>query len=235
LLPELRHYFNDDDTDGRFWSAWSALLLGDHSAIEVLKQFFTPKSPYFEQTLQLVLRVMDVTTAHSWLQTLAQFPDTLRYVIQGAGIIGDPSYIPWLIKQMENEEAARVAGESFSMITGVDLASENMEGEWPEGFEVGPTENPENEDVDMDPDEDNPWPNVPVVSSWWDRNNQQFTEGVRYLAGKLITEDSCVNVLKTGYQRQRAAAALELAIIKPNQPLFEVRAPAVRQKKLLNC
>jgi uncharacterized protein (TIGR02270 family) len=110
-----------------------------------------------------------------------------------------------------------------------------MEGEWPEGFEAGPTENPEDEDVDMDPDEDNPWPNASVISSWWDRNNQQFTEGVRYLAGKLITEDSCVNVLKTGYQRQRAAAALELAIIQPNQPLFEVRAPAVRQKKLLNC
>jgi hypothetical protein len=40
------------------------------------------------------------------------------------------------------------------MITGVDIAYEDLEGEWPEGFEAGPTENPENENVAMDPDED---------------------------------------------------------------------------------
>ena len=34
----------------------------------------------------------------------------------------------------------------------------------------------------------------------------------------------------TGYQRQRAAAALELAILKPGRPLFEVRAPGWRQQ-----
>jgi hypothetical protein len=40
------------------------------------------------------------------------------------------------------------------MITGVDIAYEDLEGVWPEGFEAGPTENPENENVAMDPDED---------------------------------------------------------------------------------
>ena len=31
-------------------------------------------------------------------------------------------------------------GESFTLITGVDIAFEDLEGEWPEGFEAGPTE-----------------------------------------------------------------------------------------------
>jgi len=53
-------------------------------------------------------------------------------------------------------ELARVAGEAFTMITGVDIAYEDLEGAWPEGFVAGPTEDPEDENVAMDPDEDLP-------------------------------------------------------------------------------
>lgn len=42
------------------------------------------------------------------------------------------------------------------VITIVDIAYDDLEGEWPEGFEAGPTENSEDEDVAMDPDEDLP-------------------------------------------------------------------------------
>ena len=37
------------------------------------------------------------------------------------------------------------------MMTGVDLVDEALEGAWPEGFEAGPTEDPEDEDVDILP------------------------------------------------------------------------------------
>jgi hypothetical protein len=40
-------------------------------------------------------------------------------------------------------------------------------------------------------------------------------------------------VLRIGKQRQRAAAALELAIRQPGTPLVEVRARGVRQKQML--
>jgi hypothetical protein len=40
-------------------------------------------------------------------------------------------------------------------------------------------------------------------------------------------------ILRYGYQRQRAAAALELAMMHPSQPLFNVKAPGFRQQKLL--
>jgi len=48
-----------------------------------------------------------------------------------------------------------------------------------------------------------------------------------------ITPESLHLALKNGYQRQRAAAALELAILKPGRSLFEVRAPGWRQQQLL--
>ena len=41
------------------------------------------------------------------------------------------------------------------------------------------------------------------------------------------------DVLRNGRQRQRAAAALELALQQPGQPLFEVRAPGFRQQQPL--
>jgi len=53
------------------------------------------------------------------------------------------------------------------------------------------------------------------------------------LAGTAYLDRVTCLALKNGYQRQRAAAALELAILKPGRPLFEVRAPGFRQQQLL--
>jgi uncharacterized protein (TIGR02270 family) len=115
----------------------------------------------------------------------------------------------------------------------VDLAYQDLEGEWPEGFEAGPTENPEDEDVGLDADEDLPWPEPPLVQQWWDDNKARFRGGQRYLLGEPVSIAHCQKVLQTGFQRQRSAAALELALLQPDQPLFETRAPGFRQLRTL--
>jgi len=223
-----------DDTGCRFWAAWSAVLLGERNAVESLKTFATLDSCYREQSLQLVLRVMDSREAQPWLKGLAAYPEALRYVIIGTGVVGDPLIMPWLFEQMENSDLARVAGETFSMITGVDIAYEDLEGEWPEGFEAGPTDNPEDDDVAMDADEDLPWPNHQLIQVWWQKNQQRFQPGTRYLCGQPITVENCQRVLRKGYQRQRRAAALELALLQREAPVFNTSAPGFRQQKLLN-
>ena len=103
----------------------------------------------------------------------------------------------------------------------------------PGGFEAGPTENPEDENVEMDPDENLPWPDQDLIKKWWSARQGNFAKGSRYLLGQPISTESLRLALKNGYQRQRAAAALELAILKPGRPLFEVRAPGFRQQQLL--
>jgi uncharacterized protein (TIGR02270 family) len=130
---------------------------------------------------------------------------------------------------------ARVAGEAFTMITGIDIAYEDLEGEWPDGFEAGPTEDPEDDNVEMDADENLPWPNPELIQKWWSTHKGEFQNGVRYLLGKPISTEWLQDVLRNGRQRQRAAAALELAIRQPGQPLFEVRAPGFRQQQLLRA
>jgi len=233
IIPLLHQRFKDNDTTCQFWAVWSAVLLGDKVAIDILGSFATPGSPFLEQAMRLILRVLGTAEATKWLNDFTQSPKVLRYALLGAGIIGDPLYVPWLIRLMAIPEVARVAGEAFVMITGVDLADDNLEGEWPAGFEVGPTDNPEDEDVAMDPDEDLPWPEQSLIHSWWEKNKNQFQAGVRHLAGRPATVEHCKHVLNTGLQRQRRAAALELALLEPDKPLFNTCAPGYRQQHLL--
>ena len=233
LLPTLKDHTKEDDTNCRFSAAWSATLLGDASIVPVLRSIAESEEPHAEKACCMALRLMHLSDAHVWLQELSKNPNLQRLAVTGYGVIGDPMSVPWLIRMMEVEELARVAGESFTMITGVDIAYEDLEGEWPEGFEAGPTEAPEDEDVELDPDEDLPWPEPELISGWWSKDKGGFRNGTRYLLGKPISPDQCQHVLIHGYQRQRSAAAIELAMVHPGQPLFEVRAPGFRQKQIL--
>ena len=51
--------------------------------------------------------------------------------------------------------------------------------------------------------------------------------------GKPIGPETLQDALKNGFQRQRTAAAVELAMGNPGSVLFECRAPGIRQEKLL--
>jgi len=233
LLPYLGESLRAENIGCRYSAAWSAALLGDTQALSVLRSVAQIALPYREEAIEMALRRMDLPSAHSWQRELAQRLDSIRLAVIGTGVTGDPVSAPWLMEQMRIPALARVAGEAFSMITGVDIAHEDLEGEWPEGFEAGPTENPEDENVDMDPDGDLPWPNPDLIQGWWVKNKGRFRNGTRYLLGQPIAYEHLQQVLRTGFQRQRAAAAIELAVLRPGQPLFEVRAPGFRQQQML--
>jgi uncharacterized protein (TIGR02270 family) len=229
----LRNNLSDDDDGIRFSTTWSASLKGNSEAVEVLKSFVKPESPYQEKALSMVLRRMEQAAALSWQKHLAIVPETIRLAVIGAGIIGDPVLVPWLIAQMKTPALARVAGEAFTMITGVDIELEEMRGTGPEGFNAGPSDDPNDDNIAMDADLDLPWPNAESLTRWWERSNGYFPAGSRYILGKPVSGDHLRQILKTGLQRQRAAAALELAIMQPGQPLFNVRAPGFRQLEIL--
>jgi uncharacterized protein (TIGR02270 family) len=233
LLPLLKEHLNSQDDDSRFYAAWSAALLGDTASVGVLCEIALSIGPRAERATNTALRQMNLSEAQAWLRGLPDDPGYQRLAVIGAGVIGDPVLIPWLIQMMEDPELARVAGESFTMITGIDIAYEDLEGECPEGFEAEPTESPEDEDVELDSDEDLSWPEPGLISDWWTKNKGQFRDGTRYLIGQPISAEHCQQVLRSGFQRQRTAAALELAMLDPGQPLFEVRAPGFRQQQIL--
>lgn len=234
LLNAVQSHFVETDNKCLFYAAWSAALLGDTSSVGILRRIAESNSPYAQKAGDLAVRLMMLSEAHSWLKTLSNMPDQQCLAINGYGALGDPEAIPLLMEYMVVPELARPAGEAFSMITGVDIAYEDLEGEWPDGFEAGPTEEPEDEEVEMDPDEDLPWPAPELIRNWWHQHKSEFKNGSRYLLGKPISKDSLQHGLVHGFQRQRASAAIELALQNPTAALFEVRAPGFRQQKILS-
>src|SRR5262249_40299589 len=147
------------DPTVRFWAAWSNVLLnGRRDAVAYLQGVAESNEPESIRAAQMAMRRLAPNDAKTWLKRLVKELDLKRLAIVAAGAFADPEVVPFLIDQMNDPEAARVAGESFSLITGADLGRDKLKGEKPEGFEAGPTDNPEDEDVAMDPDEHLPWP-----------------------------------------------------------------------------
>jgi uncharacterized protein (TIGR02270 family) len=141
--------------------------------------------------------------------------------------------VPWLIGHIADLKTTRLAGEAFSLITGLDLAWLDLEVKPPQNFESGPNDDPNDPNVDMDEDDGLPWPDAVKLQAWWQANSQRFQPGMRYFMGQPLNRDHCLRVLKEGFQRQRIAAALYLSLLNPGTPLFEWRSPGRRQRRLL--
>ena len=225
----------DEDVSCYFWAAHSAVLLGERGrAIDVLKEISLREGLCRARALRLVLKFLDETQARLLLKALASDPANIRLLIQGAGIAGDFHYVPWLIKQMEDLKLNRLAGEAFSLITGLDLAYLDLDRKPPENFESGPNNDPDDPDVSMDADESLPWPDPGKIRAWWEANGPRFHEGVRYFMGEPVSLQNCMLVLREGYQRQRIAAAEYLCLLQPGMLLFPTSAPAWRQERWLS-
>jgi len=223
-----------EDPACRFWAAWSAVLLGDKQrGLEVIAGLASVPGPFRPRAFQLAVQAMGVTAAHELLQAVAGDPASTRWLIRGSGLAGDAGYVRWLMDFMADDRFARLAGEAFSFITGADLAWLDLERKPPENFDPGPNDDPNDPNVDMDEDEGLPWPDRGRIEAWWQVNGRRFQTGVRYFMGEPLNPDHCLRVLKDGYQRQRRAAALYLSLLNPGTHLFEWRAPARRQQRLL--
>jgi uncharacterized protein (TIGR02270 family) len=202
------------------------------TALEALTDMY--RTPDFKGgRAELVLLSLELPRAHALLSEIARDPKRVRELIEGAGLVGDSIYVPWLIEQMSLEPFARVAGEAFTLITGADLEALDLEGEPPEEISGAPDDDAESLLVDMDRDEGLPWPDPAKVLQWWNDNKARFATGVRWFMGEPLNADSCLNVLKKGYQRQRRTAALHRALQNPNTVMFECRGPAARQRRAL--
>ena len=176
-----------------------------------------------------MVRQLDPAAARGWVEMLWQIPGCERVAIQASGALGDPALVPRLLEQITIAPLARLVGEALGHITGARLAEDKLDRPSPEDFEAGPTDDPEDALIDLDPDDGLDWPDPEKVRKWWTRNRSRFSNGARYICGRPITPENLKAILRDGYQRQRAAAALELAV-RHRSPLFEVRAPAWRQR-----
>lgn len=225
LLPSLRQHLTEQVPEWRFWAAWSAIRVGERgqATTEILGEFSLADSPLRQHALFLLPRVLDAAQWQCWRETIKDQAPNSRDPIISIGAAGDPWQIPWLIEQMSNPELMRAAGEAFTLITGLDLVEHQLDRS---------TES--NSINDKTPMRGLPWPDPDAITAWWQTHQTCFQRGIRYLLGHPIASDHCLHVLVNGYQRQRAAAAMELALIQTGMPLFATHTLATEQQSLLN-
>jgi uncharacterized protein (TIGR02270 family) len=224
LLAAARARLSDEDPRCKYAAAWTlALRAGDAKAIDHLLEVALTRRPESREAFHVAVRRMDPAAAGRWLSTLAAVPETSRLALRGLGLIGDPRAIPQLIEHMSDPNLARVAGEAFTLITGVDLAEQYL------NLETEPARPEPGDEELVDPDEDLPWPDSAKVKAWWDKHRRESVAGTRQMLGKPMTPDWLRTVWKDGKQRQRVAAALELAIRESSKPLLNLTAPGYRQ------
>ena len=217
----------------RAWAAWTMTLLGNYGSAREALTRLAVASTTPERVCELAFQALALSAAHRILQHLRHDVSRLRWLVRGSGITGNPAYASWLIAQMDNISVARVAGEAFSLITGVDLLKAALERPRPANVESGPNDDTNDTNVSMDEDDGLPWPDPEGVQRWWDDNQTRFQPGVRHFMGAPVTREHCIEVLKNGYQRQRILAAHYLCLLNPGTPLFNTSAPAWRQQRLL--
>ena len=248
FAPRLRAALEDEDVMCRFWGAWSTVRFGDGAGLSVLGRFASEGGPLGKPACDMVLRALDPVRAVHAHARLASVNGDKRLGVLAAGIIGDPALAEWLLGEMASPAVARPAGAAFCLMTGCDLRRNDLDADRPpaapdpevvppdESVSDGATtqEAPRLDDSSLaeESDDDLAWPDLVKLPRWWDSNRHAFVPGTRYLSGLPIRQAEMVHVLRQGNQQQRAAAALELALLDPETPVMDVTGPAQRQTRL---
>jgi uncharacterized protein (TIGR02270 family) len=228
---KLNALLEDSDESCRFWAAWSAVLLGTMEGVRSLAEIAQGLGQWSDPALDLLLRRLTVARANEFLHPLGQDARLRRSVVRATAVIGDPLYVPWLIGRIGDLTVARCAGEAFATITGADLAA--LRREPPADFAAEPNDDPDDRTVIPDDDEELAWLDPEKCRRWWEVNGERFHIGTAYFHGEPKASVDWIGVLSEGRQALRRAAAIELALRRPGQAMFEVRGRGEIQRLLL--
>ena len=236
LLPHCLALAQSGQGEICFWAARAAALLGekDQSVAHLVPWAQTPNRLQSQATT-LLANIIPIAEAQPFLTHLARQGLDRRLLVQLAGELGDPASLPALLRLLPDAALGRLAGQAFSMITGVNLVEENLDRPAPETVSTGPTDSAEDNDVASDPDESLPWPDGENINRYWSQRKDKPGPGIRHLQGKPVTPATCYATLRTGFQPQRATAALQLKLLQPAQPMFCIDAPVWRQQRTLSA
>ena len=221
LLPAVRHAINSALPKVKFWALWAGVMLGDFQLADSLKPYVFQSGECQRLAIELCFRVLPSEQAYEWITELAKNPKQLRAAIVAIGVLGDPKAIDWLIGQMQEPQLSRIAGEMFSTITGIALDENNLALEaLPDLTEQLPAVDEAEDGLEVDEDEYLPFPDVNKIGAIWQKYRNRFAVGSRHLLGKAITEPHLQQLLVSGTQRHRRAAAMELALENSSQYLL---------------
>jgi len=227
LVPALNQGMDAENETVKFWANWSAVLLGNRGAANNLKPFVMKDNEHKDKALEIVFNVLSVSDARQWITEISSDLSQNRTVIRTTAILGDPHAVPWLIQQMSKPLFARLAGLSFSIITGVDLQQAGLDKPMASQLRAD-TDGDDVEDDAEDVDADLSWPDPHKVKEFWDTQGGKLKVGERYFLGRAIESDWLTEVNTSGSQAQRTSAAIKQSILEPAEVMLNTAAPQFR-------
>lgn len=223
LRQIVTHFISHDDADARFWACWSALMLGESKAIPFILDYTKTPGPLQLAAIACAIRRMESSEAWNCINSLVQAQEDMHPAILALAALGDTHGISWLLARMNEREYAQAAGEAFSLVTGIEITDELAIP--PEAARTDHDDSDEDGIPTLDDYISLPVPDANKVAERWHKMRQHFRADQRYFLGQVVTEDHVKPVLLSGRQSQRQWAAHELAMLQPNTPLPNIKAP----------
>ena len=156
-----------------------------------------------------------------FVRSLAADSGAGRDAVWAMGFCADVKAVDGLIQAMSNPETAKIAGESFTGITGVPLVGALTK--------PGETVGPEVEEVGLDDpppvvraDDYLPEPNPEAVAKWWDKERNRYHPVIRYIQGQPRQTDALRPALTTAATWRREVLSTELTISLVSAPRLEL-------------
>ena len=209
------------DDPAFFNAARCALLLGERDvSVRALQACLTSQNKSLIDAAKLLCLALPLIGLQKQLAQFEKNPEFRGLLIQAVGWNGDPAYIPWLIAQIDESDEARLAGEAFRLVTGLDLVANQMVRNQPP---------PSRSAAQV-----YPMPDAAELTAWWQVNQHLYTCGTRYLLGRPPSEPWLIHILSAGEQAHRELAALHMTLSLPGKPHFPLHASAAIQLRHLN-
>ena len=211
LTAELVDYFiSGPDVDNAEVALRCGLRVGFPRAWSAALERARATSPSAEALLWLA--IAGSSDDQRRLLGLATDPETRREALAAVGVAGRASGAELCLDLMRDEWSARLAGEAFSAITGLEIAGEFADAEATDPYdEIPPDADPSAEPVPE------PWgegalacPAREAVTRWWMAARGRFVPSGRYLGGVPASAERAVALLGKAPMRRRPALALEI-------------------------
>jgi len=158
-----------------------------------------------------------------------------RAAFWGLGHIGTREAAEHCLAAMQDPALARLAGEAYAAITGIDLARERLTAKEPGDAPSLPPFEEEDLDADLVPHREDLWPfpDAAMCAAHWAKVGTAFAPNTRYVRGKPFGLDVLMAAIDKGPMLRRPDYALELYVRTNGACDVETRAAGFVQRRMI--
>jgi uncharacterized protein (TIGR02270 family) len=158
-----------------------------------------------------------------------------RAAFWALGHIGTREAIEQCLAAMRDPAFARLAGEAYGAIIGIDLTRERLTAPEPEEAPSLPPFEQDDLDADLIPQREQLWPlpDAAACAAHWRKIQSRYAAGTRHLRGAPFALSGLMAAIDKGPMLRRADYALELYVRTQGACDVETRAATFTQRRMI--